>query len=522
MSDFDGLAPDHLPDWLVKLVNQSKGRDMSAYKILDEITKHTDVIRSDKYDRHHYKQMKDVAPDLHSMAIKRWEDDPTWFDIVQDAYLGLYKADPKTREDKEMKPNYKLNWATMSRASSMKDWEHLRTYTELDKWAATMATIEFGIKLGELFDELKELMDAQQQMNNTDQRVQELLERGAEGEIDDAEGFLDELEQALSDYEDASGELDQQLAQNSDNIRQGIRSATKDAKEQAANLEDMIEAFGTEPGSLTRMSAEARMELAQRIVQSQKLRELAEKVGRFVRLALGEQARKIVHGTDEVHDIVQGNDINRVIPSELMLLGHKKTRRLFYKRYAERELLEYELRGTERVARGAIICLIDSSGSMMGAKDTWARAIAIALLNIAAKQKRNFHAIIFSGPGDQLRFDFPKGVAKPSDVMDMAEAGFYGGTEVMEPINSAIDILEAQYTDAGSQKGDIVFISDGISAITDEWTDRFRNAKQDLAFRFYGCTIGFNSPLIDTLSDQVYSISELAHGTDTTEMFGLV
>ena len=66
------------------------------------------------------------------------------------------------------------------------------------------------------------------------------------------------------------------------------------------------------------MPTEARLELARRIQRNRKLKELAEKVGRFVRLALGEQARKIVHGTDELHDIELGNDLHRTLPSELV------------------------------------------------------------------------------------------------------------------------------------------------------------------------------------------------------------
>ena len=90
--------------------------------------------------------------------------------------------------------------------------------------------------------------------------------------------------------------------------------------------------------------------------------------------------------------------------------------------------MQYELRGTEKVARGAIICMIDSSGSMMGAKETWAKAVAIALLNIANQQNRDFYGMIFSSAHDPLKeWHFKKGKAAPQDVLDFAEFEFYGG-----------------------------------------------------------------------------------------------
>lgn len=527
--EFEGLenlVPDRVPDWLQEMVKKSKGRNLDDYRNLTEYNKHTEVVKTDRFDRKHYKGMREVAPELHDLAMSRFEDDPTWVELIQDEYLGLYKARPKTNKPDDMKPTHKLNHATMSKAMGLRDWEQLRTYTELDQWGAAMAAVEFGLKLADLFDEMKELMDAQDNMNDVDQKIKELLnelqEIGPDGELDNAQDFLDQLEDALVEYGEAAGNLNQQIQQNQNEIRQAVRQASGEALDDAQGVMDMLESFGTDPGQLQRMPAEARLELARRIQRSRKLKEMADKIGRFVRLALGEQARKIVHGTDEVHDIVQGNDINRMLPSELVQLAHPKTRKLFYKRYVERELLEYELRGTDKVARGAIIALIDSSGSMSGSKDTWARSVAIALLNIAYKQGRNFHGIIFSSASEMMEFEFPKGQADPNQVMDFAEFSFHGGTDFMAPISRGVEILRKQYTDEGSQKGDLVLITDGISAVTDEWLDRFYNAKEELAFRMYGCLIGFQSPLIETLSDQVYNITELAQGTDVREMFGYV
>ncbi len=519
------LAPDRIPDWLQEQVRKSKGRNLDDFGMLDEFYKETQVVKADRFDNNHYKTMRDSADELDELAKRRFVDKPTWEDIVQDEFLGLYKAVPKTRDEKEMKPTHKVNHAAMSRAYDTREWSELRTYTELDEWTSAMASVEFGTKLAEIFDEMEELMQLQEGIDKADQQVADAIAalKGMDEQTGDAEALLDELQEALDGYQEAAGEVEGGIKSHSNQIRQAARQAAKEAKDDAEGAEALLDSFGTEPGALKRMDASARMELAARIRQNSTLRELAEKVGRFVRLALAEQAQKIVHGIDEVHDIEMGNDIHKVLPSELMNLADEDLEILFLKNFAEGTLLQYQLRGKEKVARGAIICMIDSSGSMMGSRETWAKAVAIALLHIAYKQKRDFYGIIFSSASDPLlEFNFPKGRATPAEVLEFAESSYHGGTDFMAPINRAIQVLEGQFNNEGSQKGDFVFITDGESYVTDEWLDRYRNAKDELSFRMYSCLIGANSSVLATISDQIYHITELARGSDVQEVFGFV
>ena len=519
------LAPDRIPDWLQEQVRKSKGRNLDDFGMLDEFYKETQVVESDRFDRMHYKTMRKKADELDDLAKSRHVDKPTWEDIVEDEFLGLYKAVPKTRGEKEMKPTHKVNHAAMTRASDTREWNELRTYTELDDWSAAMAAVEFGLRLSEIFDEMEELAKLQKGMDESDQEVADAIAalKGLDEELGDAEALLDALQEALDDYGEQAEAMGQGVKEHSNQIRQAARQAAKEAKEDAEGAEALLDSFGTEPGALKKMDAAARMELAARIRSNPTLKELAEKVGRFVRLALAEQAQKIVHGIDEVHDIELGNDIHKVLPSELMNLSDPDLEILFLKDFAEGNLLQYQLRGVEKVARGAIICMIDSSGSMMGSRETWAKAVGIALLHIAYKQKRDFYGIIFSSAHDPLiEFSFPKGRATPAEVLDFAESSYHGGTDFMAPINRAVEVLEGQFNNEGSMKGDFVFITDGESYVTDEWLDRYQNAKDELAFRMYSCLIGANSTVLQTISDQIYHITELARGSDVQEIFGFV
>lgn len=510
----------NVPKWLEDLYKQGKGSDLKRLSLLEQFHQSTDAVRSDRYDRQHYNSVADQAHTLREIADERTADDPTWADLVQDEYLGLYKAVPKHRNPNEMKPTHRINHAAIDKAVNSKEWDQLRTYTELDQWASAMAAVEFATRLGEIFDELKDLQEAQEAMNEADEHLQDILDQ-MEGE--DPDDFIDQLNNALDAYGEAADGIDQALQANANELRRGASQAASQAKDQVEQLEASVSSFGTDPGELSRMPAQKRFELAARIAQNERLKQLADKVGRMIRFALGEQARKITHGRDEVHEIELGDDLALVLPSELGLLADEDTEVIFLKKYLERELLQYQLRGTEKVAKGALIVMIDTSGSMHGHPDTWARAVAIALLNIAAKQGRDFYGILFSSAHDPLmEWYFPKGIASIEDVLDFAEQGHYGGTDFEKPIGRGVEVLEHQFQSEDAQKGDLVLITDGECAVSDDWRDRYFNAKQLLAFRMYGCLIGVHSNTLDVLSDTTYKITEFTHGHEVRDVFGYV
>jgi uncharacterized protein with von Willebrand factor type A (vWA) domain len=539
--DLSHLLPDTIPDWLVDMVKKSKGRNLDDWQGLGEFYKETQVVSDEKFDRMHYRQIRETARELEDVATGRWVDDPTWFELIQDVYLALYKARPETRPEKDMKPTHLLNHAAFTKANGTREWPELRTWTQLDRWAAAMATVEFAMKLGDLFDELKDLQAAKKELQDKAQEIADKLAEDQSG-IEDAEKWLDEMEQAIEDYEEAGEAFGNQIDQNQNAIRLAARHGMEEALEDAEENLELLSTFGTEPGHLKRIPHEERMKLAARLRKSRKLKELAKKAGRFTRMAMGEQARKIVHGTDEVHDIELGDAIHKVLPSELMLLQQEETKLLFLKKFSEKELMQLQLRGTEKVGRGAIICMIDTSGSMNGARETWAKAIGIALLNVARKQKRAFYALLFGYKTDPLiEFQFdpkkpPKQITRLRDgslkvreytheveaVLDFAEYEYGGGTDFEVPISRAIEVLEAQYNTDGSQKGDLIMITDGECQVGSEWLERYENSKQQLAFRHYGCLIGFRSHTLEVLCDTIYDIQELARADDSREMFSYV
>ena len=69
----------------------------------------------------------------------------------------------------------------------------------------------------------------------------------------------------------------------------------------------------------------------------------------------------------ELTSITMSDDLSRLIPSEFAALAIPAMRGPFWARWAEKRLLTYDTRGSERAGRGAIIAVIDSSYSMSDA-----------------------------------------------------------------------------------------------------------------------------------------------------------
>ena len=183
-----------------------------------------------------------------------------------------------------------------------------------------------------------------------------------------------------------------------------------------------------------------------------------ELIGRFRQMAAGQRARRIENVPGELVGIETGDDLGRLIPSELAALGVPVMRAVFAARYAEHRLFVYEQRGETEAGQGAIICCVDCSGSMGTpvagtglSGEAWAKGCALAMLDQARAARRDFAGILFSSAGEVKVFRFPAAQpARIADVLDFAEFFWGGGTNFEEPLGQAMDLLEAEFNDDGA------------------------------------------------------------------------
>ena len=377
---------------------------------------------------------------------------------------------------------------------------------------------------------------------------------GPDGE--DGAGELDALsvprpelvdtQRAITEAEAAEAEAhaaEQAVAQlgkgdeNGDQAMMLVRAAARQACADAADALDAettaMNAWGIEPGQRERLDPDARMALARKL-QTGKLKTFAELVGRFQQMAQAQRAHRVEHARGEYVGVTLGDDLTSLIPAELVNLALPALRAQFAVRYAEKQLMVYEQRGEENEGQGAIIVCVDCSTSMKKrdgnriSGEAYAKALALALLEQArnAKPVREYAGILFSRAADDPIIFPADQPVRLEDRIRLAETFTAGGTQFAPPLNAALELLDAEYNASGKQRADIVFITDGKAALSEQWLTDWHERKRKLGFRCFGIQIGSwaedGAAVLDSFCDDVRHIADLADTHATADIFRAV
>jgi len=236
-------------------------------------------------------------------------------------------------------------------------------------------------------------------------------------------------------------------------------------------------------------SPEQAISIAQAWAENERLRKMAELFGRFKPDVMYLRSKRAVGGNDEIVDVQFGDNLARLLPTELAMLGNSDEllRLEALGRFADAELLEFATVGEKNAGRGPVVCIIDGSYSMQGDRTIWTRAVAMCLLNICRQEKRDFVAIEFADMGDCEVWEFPaKAPLDAQRIVEMASHFYGGGTKPLQGVERAAQIM----TEAPAfKKADIVLIGDGEAQFGDE-DRRLRDKLVGLGVRIFGIAIG--------------------------------
>lgn len=502
------------------------------------------TVRHDKFDREDYDSILKEMRELAAAEDKLTDAVETGGSAMADTYFSVVKADPALEDPKRIRPSHQINRAVMGEAMELKEHEEMRSYTVGDEIASALACIAMEPELETLFDRLKQEQKLADQLDQQLQELQslqgqesdldEMMRQLESGELDDPNGqkaanhqeqqalIEQAMEQLKQDMAAGQDELQAQLKAQGQAIKSSMKNAMGEAIKAASDMDQLSTAWGLDPGALQRLPPEQRLEMARRLAND-RFRRIAQLFGPMHRMAFAEQQRKTIHSNDEIYDVEIGNDLSRLLAAELMHIRHPALKLDFYRRFYEGQLLQYKLRGEEKLAKGAIIFCEDGSGSMGGDREIWAKAVGLTLLQIAKAQKRPFYAIHFGGPRMMKEFDFrdPKTVT-PEGVIEFAETFFGGGTDFMTPLSRSLDLLREEHSKTGAVKADIVFATDGECGVQDQWLKDFKSEQERMAFRVYGVIIGGSpeSEPLKTIADgRVLTVKNLTSGDDLRDIF---
>ncbi|WP_420169174.1 VWA domain-containing protein [Streptomyces violaceoruber] len=464
-------------------------------------------------------------------------------------FLAAYKAGLRLRERTEMDPSRLVNHQVVAALVESPDFAALRRETVGDPYAAAMAVLAQSGALRRMLERSRDAQGraeqaarARQDAEGAATAVAEALRQAAEEADEDGDvpaPTADALHRAIEAAE-ASGSAARLAAQDAargaaavPGLRAAAHRAAREAAEAVREEAVLMRAWGVGPGELERMPYARRARLAERL-RAGRLARWAELIGRFRQMADVERARKVESTTGELVGVTLGDDLSRLIPSELARLGLPELRAVFAARYAAGELMLYDSRGERPTGRGAVIACVDTSHSMYAAgpggvtREAWSKACALALLDQARHAGRDFVGILFSAEDRVRVFRFPAGrTAGVEQVLDFAETFLGGGTSYQAPLTVARELLEEEFDDATGARGDIVMITDDECGVTEEWTRGWNDARRTLGFRLFGLAVGAPGAaeagsVLDELCDNLRSIEDLTDVHAAADLFRLI
>lgn len=518
---------------------------------------HDTVVRCDDFDRYIFGRIKNKSPRLLELEERGTRELSTFPGLLQDCFSALYKLEPELRPAEEILPSHRPHRKLVEQVMGTEEYQELRAYTTLQEFEAAMASEVMATRALQFFsEEQKEQIRKMQSEEEKSESLQEQLEGlqaaaqaaqdaadQARTEAEEAEQIGDSqaarqlyakarqlqaqadalnqqvqsvqmsLEEAKKRLEEMSAGLEQWFDENQDQVRQAARKIAQSAKEEVEEVSQFLEAWGDEAGELRRGDPVKAREYAERIRNSRKLRELAKLVGRLKRLALN-KAKSKAEARAEVVDVSHGQDLRNLLPSERRRLAHPLTQRGFLRDYANSQLLVFVKRDKETQGRGPIVVCEDGSGSMSGEKELWAKAVSLALAEVARFQKRGFAWIHFGAAYSPLSVEqAPAGKVTPELMFQIAETFLdASGTDFETPLRKAQEIIEEQEF----RRADIVFITDGECTISDQFLEGFREAKRKREFQVVGVLINIGGSCSEAtlaeFADQLVTVDQLTAG----------
>jgi uncharacterized protein with von Willebrand factor type A (vWA) domain len=326
---------------------------------------------------------------------------------------------------------------------------------------------------------------------NADQSTGEHGESEGEGEGDEADldAQIDDQEREVDEVDlDEVEESDWESMLNDVDFGRHVNAALQKAADDISELDELRKGVGIDDAEWKMMDPTERLKIAERL-NTPRMKKIADMVGRMKRFAMSKQATKVIDAPHEIYDVEMGDDLRRVLRSEFAFLGHPEAKIEFYRKYINKELLQYKERGHEDVGKGPMIVCIDNSGSMGGAPENWAKGVAEAMRRVCAEQRRDYYAMYFEVNRHRECFDFPMGQGPFEKVLAFLSVSAGGGTEFDGVLTEALQRCETMFENEGKGKADIVFITDGEAYLDQAWIDQFVEKRDKIGCRIFGIYI---------------------------------
>lgn len=302
-------------------------------------------------------------------------------------------------------------------------------------------------------------------------------------------------------------------------FRQDMLEQLKVWLKMISELSRHFEPLGLDPGRLVDFSAVQRRHTdieqlkrwADYLGENPQVMDLCQRIGKMRQPSYGERLEPVkvkrklprlmdnAPAPESISGIRSGRDIPLTLPAELSLVGEGMADTLFNLKYLESQLACFDRRGWEREYvtcevwehhavryqenNGPMILCVDTSLSMEGAPEQVAKAVSLYLALTAQSAQRPCYLINFST--EVATLNLSGGDALPA-LLGFLGQSFYGGTDVVPALESALDLMEEH----AFRLADLVILSDFVMANLPREQELAMCHMRKRGNRFYGVVIG--------------------------------
>lgn len=425
-------------------------------------------------------------------ALAAHEKSTAWAAFARETFSKLYDSGLGGDLPDEERP-MGSDWVAKlhESAEALPEWRALKERARRDSWACGVAA---GEALRVLAQQVKPPETDPQAVQDELDFVKQLMAEGGKTSPTHLKR-LAALSRQVKDANEEHARATQMLAAKSAAVRSALRGAAMKAQEQISEFDDAMLTLGAGDGAgiQSRVNAPP-AEIRNTLLRNAKLRRILKLAGRMKNAAIQKQRTKARPGAEELCDVKPGNELQRLLPSEMINLATEQTEALLYRRLIESSALTYELRGKEHRSEGPIIMAVDESGSMSGQPDEWAKSVAMAMMEIAARQNRPFAYLHFNT--QVTRIDEVK-KPKEMSLKQLEELATYftsGGTYIGAALEKCAEMLETAHAaraDKPWKRADVVLVTDGMSGDNDRQNKAIDRIKA-LGGHLYSIFIGFD------------------------------
>lgn len=489
-----------------------------------------------------YQDIVDQSPVMQQTLEEGEELLPTFKYLHQDIFLSLYKYKAKVLPETQMHISTRMNRGIISNLINTPEYISLRQTCRMDQFNAALGTEIIGREaieiLKEAVEKIKDLekkKEAMDRLLEEEEKMDELMEEIGDIDelIEDAKrqgngAYAAQLAADRQAKEEAVARLKamaNKIAEECDELLDDDEMASEvstvmgktldSTAQEVQEVSQLCEAWGLGGGDTCHVAFQNKKDAIERIRRSSKLNKLTDLVGRFKESAITEQKKKAKHGAVEIKSVTVGDKIQDTLPSDRMNLCNETTKKDFYRRMTESQLLTYSKEAHKQKNKGPIIVCVDTSGSMSGDQETWSKALSVGVLEVAQMQKRDFACIIYSSHADDP-IVIKKDEIAPQKIIDCAERFHNGGTNFEAPLNKALELIK----DSTFKDADIVFITDGDCYVSDSFSRKFNQIKQEKEFKTMGVLVNMGRGHVSDSSlkefcDSITLVSDIADLKDS-------